>query len=91
MILEWLLGAVVTVVEAFLNLLPDWTLPDWWASAASTWSDTAGRIDELGMWVPVSAIINGAIFLLAVMGIALAVRVGRIALSLLTAGGGSAA
>lgn len=83
------LGALGTFL---LGLLPTVTLPAWLTSASSTLADAVAFIPlAASNWFPLQAIGHGITFILACSAIALGIRFARIAVSMFTGGGGSAA
>lgn len=85
LILQWAASAVSFIVGLFPNpALPDWlgAVPSWLPAAI-----TAGN--EMGAWFPLDAIRNGVGLLLVLWGVALAIRLARIALSFIPFIGGT--
>jgi hypothetical protein len=83
---------VFSRLAAFLiDLLPDWTAPDWLTTSVDVLADAVAHVGMLSGWVPVSAVGHVVAFMLAAGALALAVKFGRMVLSLATGGGGSAA
>jgi hypothetical protein len=89
MIIELLFKAIAAVCGFILDLLPDWALPDWAESILDllSWLD---HIEHFKNVVPLEAIGNSAVFLLAASSVVLSIKTGRIGVSLMTGGGGSA-
>lgn len=86
-LIDWLMWSVAWLID----LLPDFDLPDWYGTAVNFWANTIASAASLDAWVNLGAVYNAAILVFASIGIAIAIKVGRIALSFLTLGGGSAA
>lgn len=91
MIVQWLFDALTTVLAFLLGLFPTITLPSWVDTATSYVQQGVAFANGWGAWVPLAAVRNSLLFLLLVGGVVFSVRVFRIALSLFTGGGGSAA
>jgi hypothetical protein len=91
MITKFLMDVLSTAAAGLVSLLPAWTAPAWLATVIATMSSTIGTVTMLSGWVPISAIGTVVAFMLACSAIGLAVKIGRIVLSLFTGGGGSAA
>jgi hypothetical protein len=72
-------------------LLPSWTAPAWLTTVVTTMGNTIGYVTMLDGWVPVQAIGTVVAFMLACSVVGIAVKLGRMVLSLFTGGGGSAA
>lgn len=81
---------VFSNLAAFLiNLLPDWTAPSWILSATSAIANALETVSMLGGWVPIAAVGHVVAFMMVCTGVALAVKFGRMILSLTTGGGGA--
>lgn len=91
MILEAIVSAFVAVITFLIGLIPSWSAPGWLTTATTTLADAVGHIAMLNGWLPVSAIGQVVVFLMAAGALALGIRLTRIVLSLVTGGGGSAA
>lgn len=91
MIIEWLVDALTAVLAFLLDLFPTVTVPSWVETSTSYVADGVAFINGWAAWVPLDALRNGLLFLLLCGAVAFSVRVFRIALSLFTGGGGSAA
>ncbi len=91
MIVQWFLSAVGSVITWFLDLLPDFLLPDNWDNIVVQWAGVVNTASKLGHWFPLQAFALALIVVLAALGTAFAIRLTRIVLSFITAGGGSAA
>lgn len=89
MVTEWLIEALATAAAFLIDLLPDWTVPDWFTGLAATMEQIVGYAVQLGNWFPLDAIGAAAAGILLATGISLAVRIGRMGLSFLTLGGGA--
>lgn len=91
MITEAILQALGAALSFVLGLLPTVTLPAWFSTISGFVSSGVSSFASLGMWLPVQAI--GAVvgFILVILGVQLGIRVGRMAVSAFTGGGGSAA
>lgn len=91
MITGWIITAFSTLAAGLIGLLPSWTAPDWLTTCTATLANALGYVGMLNGWVPIKAIGVAVAFMLACSGTALLLRFGRMALSLATGGGGSAA
>lgn len=92
MVTDLILGWVMSAIAWFINLLPHPDLPEWAYAGVPSWVE--GGVDwavAMDHWIPTQAIGYGVAFLLLASAAAFAIRVGRIVLSFLTLGGGSAA
>ena len=91
MVTEGIIGVFATVFGALLNFLPHLTLPSWVASATSSIASMFEGAGKFSQWVPLPAIVGGIAFIFVCSAIAWSIKFGRIAVSLFTGGGGSAA
>jgi hypothetical protein len=89
MITGWILDLIASAWEALLGAFPTPSEDSWMASTGSAVSWLADTMAGLGAWIPFALI--GAILgtLGVVWGVGVGIRVGRLALSLFTGGGGA--
>lgn len=88
MITDALLGLLAWVVEHTVGLFPTVTLPTWLSGMLAWLTDGLGSIRHFGHFIPLPAIANAAVVVMAVSAVCLAVRVGRMGISHATGGGG---
>lgn len=91
MITSWLLGLITGFIAWAVSLLPTWDPPAWLLTAEVTFRNAIEGVSAMGYWLPIGAMGTVAAAVLAAMALGLAIRITRIVLSFLTAGGGSAA
>lgn len=86
-----ILHALANAASWLLGLIPSWTPPSWLGDLVTFMGGVVSNALQLGNWIPWPLV--GAAFLIVwtATGVALAVRIGRIVASFLTAGGGGAA
>jgi hypothetical protein len=90
-IVEWIWAKLCEFFGWLLSQFPTFTLPDWWDGTVAYMAQGVELINGVHNWLPLTAIRNCLIFLLAVSAAVFAVRAFRIVLSLFTGGGGGAA
>jgi hypothetical protein len=90
-IVEWVWAQLCGFFGWLLGQFPTFTLPGWWTDTVSYLGQGVDLINVIHNWLPLTAIRNCLVFLLAVQVSVLAVRAFRIVLSLFTGGGGGAA
>lgn len=99
MIITAIVAFLVTMLTTVLDLIPSWTWPAWMdGTSGSCPADTLGcgaaavgdYVAPFHNWLPIPAMVTG----LGLIGIALVaaggVRLTRVAISMMTGGGGSA-
>jgi hypothetical protein len=91
MITEAIIWVFSRLAAFLIALLPGWTAPAWLVTVTSTMAGAIGHISMLSGWLPIAAIGHAVAFILACSALHLALRFGRMVLSLATGGGGSAA
>lgn len=91
MIIEWLIGVFSSVASTVFGWIPDWTLPDWYGPTLDAYTATLAVVADLNLWIPLTAIAQGALLIATATGVTIVIRFLRIGLSLFTGGGGSAA
>lgn len=96
MITDRVLSVVLSPIYWLLGAFPDVSWPLWFAASgsgsvaerAAVWGSSVGL---LGGWFPVAEFFDAGSLVLVCIGVAVAIKLVRIVVSLLTAGGGSAA
>lgn len=88
MITEWILGLIASAWEALIGAIPAPSEDSWLSDVAGAVDWVADSLAGLGAWIPfplIAAVLAtaGTVWLAAV-----AIRIGRMALSLFTGGGG---
>ncbi len=93
MIVEKFVGVVLDVLAWVLDTLPTFTVPEEMSPAAmvSGVSFFAGALGQVEPYINVSVLLVCSVAVLGALVVALAVKGGRMLLSLATGGGGSAA
>lgn len=91
MITEAIIWVFSRLAAFLIALLPSWEVPAWLVTVIATLADAVSMIGMLSGWVPVAAIGTAVAFILACSALGLALKFGRMILSLATGGGGSAA
>ncbi len=91
MIIQWLAGALSSVLTWLIGIFPAPTLPSWLTAAPSAISGWVAQLDGFGNWLPLDVVSGAVAFALVVLGIGGAIKLLRIIASFLSAGGGSAA
>lgn len=91
MITDALLGFLKTCVHAVLGGLPHFAVPDWLTNTGGAVATVLGYANSLGVWFPgtLAVAVFGAV--MAAWAVGFTIKVCRMALSLFTGGGGSAA
>ena len=90
MIVQWGIGIVSGIVAWVVGLFPTIAPPSWLTDANSSLATAAGYVGSMGTWVPVPLVITVAGAVLACWVVGFGIKVVRILLSFLLAGGGSA-
>lgn len=90
MVVEWFLGVARTVFGGVIDALPKFTVPDWLTGAHDMVQGVLDKVGALGYWIPFGLAFTVAATVMGVLLLGFGVKVARIALSFLTAGGGSA-
>lgn len=91
MITEAIIGVLAGLLTFVIGLFPEVERPDWLDSVVTTIADGLQSASHYGQWIPLGAVGGSIAFVLACFAAAFAIRVVRMALSLFTGGGGSAA
>jgi hypothetical protein len=90
-ITEAIYGVMTAILAWLVGLLPSWSRPDWMQTLIDAASDGVAGVAQLGHWIAFDHISIALAFVIGTWLIALGIRAGRIVLSMLTGGGGSAA
>ena len=90
MIVQWFLEALSGVWGFLMGLIPTVAVPSWLTDSGGQFVQLLADVQGLGAWVPLSlgGIVMAAILASVVIGFT--IKCGRIVLSFMTAGGGSA-
>jgi hypothetical protein len=91
MIVEAFLGLLFGLFSFVGDLMPEMEVPAFVGSIAGLVGTITGAMAPLGMWIPFGAAGTATTAVLVAIGVAVAVKIVRIVLSLFTGGGGSAA
>lgn len=91
MILEFLMTVAANVFDWAFSGLPPYTPPDWVAGVGTAAGSVFGMAGSMGVWFPASLVLIILAAMLAVWLVSFSVKVIRMAISLFTGGGGSAA
>jgi hypothetical protein len=89
MVTQWILNKLAEMVATFVGLFPSLELPSWYSTVTSFWAETNQTIESFAYWIPLSAIGNACALIFTASLIHIAIKIGRIALSFATLGGGS--
>lgn len=90
MITETILGFFKTLVVAVFELLPSMSTPGWFAGIGATVTSALGYLGGMGAWIPLALVGDVFTFILVCVGIGFLIKLTRIVVSFLLAGGGSA-
>lgn len=90
-ITEAIIWVFSRLVAFLVGLIPGWSPPTWFFDAQRFLANGLEDVAGYALWMPLPAIGAGIAFMLVCSGIALAIRLGRMLLSVTTGGGGSAA
>lgn len=91
MIVEFLMTLAANVFEWAFSGLPPYTPPAWVTGVGSAAGSVFSMAGSMGVWFPASLVLTIVAALLAVWLVSFSVKVIRMAISLFTGGGGSAA
>jgi hypothetical protein len=89
MIVNLFLGALKAVLVFFMGLMPHLGVPSWLSSATSALGTVTAGLSSTTGFLPWSVIAGAVVLAIAGVGLSVAIRGVRIALSFLTLGGGS--
>lgn len=91
MIVEWLLTIAANVFEWMFSGLQPYEPPDWVTGVAGAAGQVFSMAGSMGVWFPAPLVLTILGALLAVWLVSFSIKVIRMAASLFTGGGGSAA
>lgn len=91
MIVLWVLQRLADFFVWVVQHMPQIPFPTWLDTLAGFVTQSVSTFVQMGTWLPVGQIATAVGLVLASIGVSLGVKVARIVLSFLTAGGGSAA
>lgn len=91
MIIDALVTVLASLMGAIGSMFGVLTMPGWWSSVDDGLLSLAGYASGFGAWFPIGSAISALTFVVAVVAIALTIKLIRIVASFFTAGGGSAA
>lgn len=92
MIIDQLLNLAQTVLGWLMNAVPAPDVPQWLSEFdSSSITQVIGHIGWIGNFVPTTMLVAVMVAVVAAWLSGFAMKIGRVALSLFTAGGGSAA
>ena len=91
MVVEFLMTVAANVFEWAFSGLPPYTPPDWVGGIGSAAASVFGVAGSMGVWFPAQLVLTILAAMLAVWLVSFSVKVIRMAISLFTGGGGSAA
>jgi hypothetical protein len=89
MIIDKFLDFLASIAVYVIGLFPTWALPTWWSTAVTSWGSIVSGISDLAHWVPLDAVFQVATAVFLVSIFSFTVRIFRIALSLVSGGGGN--
>jgi hypothetical protein len=89
-ITQTIVGWLATAFGAIVGLVPSPDLPAWFGVTPPWFLTAIDVANQMGGWFPLAAISQTVGFLLVVFVVTLALKVARIVVSVLSAGGGSA-
>jgi hypothetical protein len=89
-IVQWLLGVGANLVHWLLGTLPVMQVPDWLSASDNAFTTVFSAAGSMGVWfpAPLLVVVLGALLVFWLSGFA--IKLGRMVLSVFTAGGGSA-
>ena len=90
MIIDKFLDFLTSIAVYTIGLFPTWSLPSWWSNAVTGWTTIVSGVSDLAHWIPLEAVyqVGSAIILVSIFSYS--VRLIRIAVSLVSGGGGNA-
>lgn len=90
MIVKWFLDFLATVWHGVMSAIPDIPLPDWFTGSGG-WLDTLFQeAGSMSVWINLPLVLSIGTIILACLLLSAAVKIARIVISLVAAGGGSA-
>lgn len=90
MIFEWIADIFAWLFSTVLGVFPTFDVPEWSEDVAGFVEDVNGYMVSVSVWFPFDLAASGLVVVGLALLAAFAIKVARIALSLFTAGGGSA-
>lgn len=91
MIVKWFCDFIAWAWGQLMSAIPDVPVPDWWTNSTS-WLDTLFQeASSMSVWVNFGLVRVVGTVLIGCIGVSMAIKLGRIIASFLSAGGGSAA
>jgi hypothetical protein len=90
-IVQWFMQAVNGLISGIFSVMPPLPVPAWFTGAGTALANLFGAATSMGVWIPIPLALNVMATLFAAMFGGALIKLGRIVLSFLTAGGGSAA
>lgn len=91
MIIEFLMTVAANVFDWLFSGLPPYTPPDWLSGLSGAAAQVFSVASSMGVWFPATLVLTILGALLAVWLVSFGIKVARMAISLFTGGGGSAA
>ena len=89
MIIDAVVGAISSVVSGLFGLLPTWTLPDFFTSAATVWTMVLSKVGELSAWFPLDTIGTMGVAVFSAVSVSVGIRLVRIVIGYVPTMGGS--
>jgi hypothetical protein len=90
-ITQAILSALLDVAAWVVGLFPSVDAPGWLSGLSGPLADVTDHMSGFAVWVPFTAAGNVLVFVMAMVGVALIVKLIRLIVSLFTGGGGGAA
>lgn len=91
MIVEAVIKWIVSGFTSLLAMLPDYTAPDFVATAITFWTGVLAAASGMSQWINFPAISTAALFIGGATVTAITLKIFRMIVSLASGGGGSAA
>lgn len=89
MITGWILDLIAAAWSGLLDAIPVPSEDSWLSDVGGAVAWLGNTLDGLGAWLPFGLIGSILVTLVSIWGTAVAIRLGRMALSLFTGGGGA--
>jgi hypothetical protein len=89
MITDTIIDFFTNIIVALINLLPNFELPSWHNNILIFWSEIISDLYKLQMFVPITAIFNVFLFIIAMQIAYMGTKIVRIIISNMTGGGGA--
>ena len=90
MITQALMSMMTAIVHFLMGLLPVVSVPAWLSSSDNAFSTVFSAAGSMGVWFPAPLLITVLSALLVLWVTGFGIKIGRMVLSIFTAGGGSA-